>query len=159
MPGVCLLIRIVAATVPDRIGHANAVDRSPSASCSPGWRCCSCCPWPVGVFASTVIVAIGISFQYPSLMAMVVDTVPERERVRAISTFTMFFEIGTAAVRCVLGTFADLTSKRSAFLGGAVFCAVGLVVLWKVAVPRSRGPRGCLISASAPFADAARMVT
>ena len=56
-------------------------------------------PWPLGVFASTVIVAIGISFNYPSLMAMVVDTVPEHERVRAISTFTMFFEIGTAMRR------------------------------------------------------------
>ncbi len=95
-------------------------------------------PWPVGVFASTVIVAIGISFQYPSLMAMVVDTVPEHERVRAISTFTMFFEIGTACGALVLGAFANLTSKRSAFLGGAVFCGIGLVVLWKVVVPRSR---------------------
>ena len=71
-------------------------------------------PWPVGVFASTVIVAIGISFNYPSLMAMVVDTVPEQERVRAISTFTMFFEIGTACGALVLGTVADLTSKRAA---------------------------------------------
>jgi MFS family permease len=95
-------------------------------------------PYPVGVFASTVVVAIGISFQYPSLMAMVVDTVPEHERVRAISTFTMFFEIGTACGALVLGAVANLTSKRGAFLGGALFCAAGLVVLWKVAVPRAR---------------------
>ena len=58
--------------------------------------------------------------------------------MRAISTFTMFFEIGTARGALILGTLADLTSKRSAFLGGAVFCFIGLVVLWKVAVPRSR---------------------
>ena len=72
------------------------------------------------------------------LCRKLVDTVPEKERVRAISTFTMFFEIGTASGALVLGTMADLSSKRTAFLGGAAFCAVGLVVLWKVAVPRSR---------------------
>jgi MFS family permease len=134
---VCLLIRIVAATVPDRIGHARAVTIALSFMLT-GLAMLFLFPWPVGVFAGTVIVAIGISFNYPSLMAMVVDSVPGHERVRAISTFTMFFEIGTASGALVLGTLADLTSKRSAFLGGAVFCAVGLVVLWKVAVPRTR---------------------
>ena len=134
---VCLLIRIVAATVPDRIGHARAVTIALTFMLA-GLAMLFLFPWPVGVFTSTVIVAIGISFNYPSLMAMVVDTVPEHERVRAISTFTMFFEIGTACGALILGTVADLSSKRSAFLGGAAFCAVGLVVLWKVAVPYSR---------------------
>ncbi|HEX2783256.1 MAG TPA: MFS transporter [Ilumatobacteraceae bacterium] len=134
---VCLIIRIVAATVPDRIGHANAVTIALSFMMV-GLAMLFFLPWPVGVFASTVIVAIGISFNYPGLMAMVVDTVPEHERVRAISTFTMFFEIGTASGALLLGTMADLSSKRTAFLGGAAFCAAGLVVLWKVAVPRSR---------------------
>jgi len=50
----------------------------------------------------------------------------------------MFFDIGTATGALVFGTLADLTTKRSAFLGGAMFCMIGLVVLWKVAVPRSR---------------------
>jgi hypothetical protein len=53
-------------------------------------------PEPLGVFVSTIILAIGISFNYPSLMAMTVKAVPDRERVRAIATFTMFFDIGTA---------------------------------------------------------------
>lgn len=134
---VCLIIRVVAATVPDRIGHARAVTIALSFMLV-GLAMLFFLPWPVGVFASTVIVAIGISFNYPGLMAMVVDTVPEHERVRAISTFTMFFEIGTASGALVLGTLADLSSKRSAFLGGAAFCGVGLIVLWKVAVPHSR---------------------
>ncbi|MEY2444473.1 MAG: hypothetical protein QOE00_1053 [Ilumatobacteraceae bacterium] len=135
--GVCLVIRIVAATVPDRIGHANAVTFALTFMLA-GLTMLFLLPHPVGVFASTVVVAIGISFQYPSLMAMVVETVPETERVRAISTFTMFFEIGTASGALVLGAVADITSKRGAFLGGAVFCGVGLLVLWKVVVPRSR---------------------
>ncbi len=133
---VCLLIRVVAARVPDRIGHGRAVTIALTFM-SVGLAMLFLWPHPVGVFVSTVVMAIGISFNYPSLMAMTVDAVPERERVRAISTFTMFFEIGTACGAVLFGTLADLTTKRTAFLGGAATCALGLIVLWKVAVPRS----------------------
>lgn len=134
---VCLLIRVVAATVPDRIGHARAVTFALTTMMT-GLGTLFVFAEPAGVFAGTVILAIGISFQYPGLMAMVVDVVPEHDRVRAIATFTMFFEIGTACGGLSLGTLADLTSKRSAFAGGAAFCALALVVLWRVAVPRTR---------------------
>jgi MFS family permease len=135
--GVCLMIRVAAATVPDRIGHARAVSIAMTFSAA-GLALLFLWPSPVGVFVSTVIMGIGISFNYPSLMAMTVNAVPERERVRAISTFTMFFEIGTATGALLFGAVADLTTKRTAFAGGAGFCVIGLVVLWKVAVPRSR---------------------
>ena len=118
--GVCLLIRIVAATVPDRIGHARAVSIALTFT-GAGLAMLYVWPRPIGVFVSSVVVAIGISFNYPSLMAMTVNAVPERERVRAISTFTMFFEIGTATGALLFGTLADLTAKRTAFLGGAGF--------------------------------------
>jgi MFS family permease len=134
--GVCLLIRVVAATIPDRVGHGRAVTLALSMM-GIGLAMLFLWPKPIGVFVSTVIMAIGISFNYPSLMAMTVNAVSERERVRAISTFTMFFEIGTAGGGLLFGTLADLTTKRTAFLGGAATCVVGLVVLWKVAVPRS----------------------
>ena len=135
--GVCLLIRVVAATVPDRIGHARAVSIAMSLT-GVGLTMLFLWPRPIGVFISAVIVGIGISFNYPSLMAMTVSAIPEGEKVRAISTFTMFFEIGTATGALIFGTLADLTTKRTAFLGGAGFCFIGLVVLWKVAVPRTR---------------------
>ncbi len=135
--GVCLLIRVVAATVPDRIGHARAVSIALSLM-AVGLATLFVWPRPIGVFVGATIIGIGISFNYPGLMAMTVDAVPERERVRAISTFTMFFEIGTATGALLFGAFADLTTKRTAFLGGAGFCVIGLIVLWKVAVPHSR---------------------
>jgi MFS family permease len=135
--GVCLVIRIVAAKVPDRIGHARALTIALTCM-SLGLLTLYLWPRPAGVFVGAVIVAIGISFNYPSLMAMTVQAVPERERVRTISTFTMFFEIGTAGGGLLLGGLANLTSKRTGFLGGAVSCTVGLIVLWKLVVPRAR---------------------
>jgi MFS family permease len=135
--GVCLVIRVLGAKVPDQIGHARALTIALSFM-SVGLLTLYAWPRPAGVFVGAVIVAIGISFNYPSLMAMTVNAVPERERVRTISTFTMFFEIGTAGGGLLLGGLANVTSKRVGFLGGACACAIGLIVLWKVAVPRSR---------------------
>ncbi len=135
--GVCLLIRVVGATLPDRMGHARAVGIA-LALMAAGLAMLYVFPYPAGVYISTVIIGIGVSFNYPGLMAMTVDSVPESERVRAISTFTMFFEIGTATGAVLFGIMADLTTKRTAFLGGAIYCLIGLVVLWKVAVPRAR---------------------
>jgi MFS family permease len=134
---VCLLIRVVAATVPDRIGHARAVTIALIAMMT-GLAALFAFAAPAGVFVGAIVLAVGVSFQYPGLMAMVVDVVPEHERVRAIATFTMFFEIGTASGGLSFGTLADLTSKRTAFAGGAASCALALLVLWRFAVPRMR---------------------
>ena len=75
---------------------------------------------------------------YPDLMAMTVNGVSEHERARVISTFTMFFEVGTAAGGLLFGFLAELTSKRGGFLAGACSAAVGLWFLRSVAMPRFR---------------------
>ena len=107
--GVCLLIRVVGATVPDRIGHARAVSIAMSLMAT-GLAMLFVWPHPLGVFISTVIIGIGISFNYP--VAHGHDgrmQFPSANEVRAISTFTMFFEIGTATGALMFGILADLT--------------------------------------------------
>ena len=150
--GVCLLIRVVAATVPDRIGHARAVSIALSLMAT-GLTMLFVWPHPLGVFISTVIVGIGISFNYPGLMAMTVEAVPENERVRAISTFTMFFEIGTAMRRRAVRHHGrphhetDRVPRRRRLLRGR---AVRLVAGGSAAIT---AVRGCLISASRSVAS------
>ena len=53
-----------------------------------------------------------------------------------ISSFTMFFEIGTVAGGLALGGLAELTTKRVAFAGAVAVCAFGLWLLrTRVAAP------------------------
>ena len=79
-----------------------------------------------------------MAFNYPSLMAIVVNRVDERERVAALSSFTMFFELGSVVGGLALGGVGEMFGKRTGFAGGIVCCAVGLVVLWtRVVVPPS----------------------
>ena len=63
---------------------------------------------------------VGMAFLYPSLMANVVNRVGDDERASALSSFTMFFEIGTIVGGVALGAVGEIFTKRAGFLGGAV---------------------------------------
>jgi MFS family permease len=131
---VCLVIRLVGAKWPERIGLARSTTIALS-GVGLGLAVLWAVPTIIGVFAGTFVMAFGMAFMYPALMAMTVNSVPDDERVAVISTFTMFFEVGSAAGGIVLGLVAELTSKRGGFLGGAISCALGLWVLWRMLLP------------------------
>ena len=130
----CLILRLVGAKVPERIGLARAVSLAIGGLVL-GLVVLAALPTIIGVFAGAIFLAVGISFQYPSLMALAVNSVPEEERIRVISTFTMFFEVGAVMGGLMLGMVAELTSKRGGFAGGAVLAAGGMALLWFWLVP------------------------
>ncbi len=130
----CLVIRIAAAKVPERIGLVRATAFA-ICNVAAALFVFAASPTTVGVFSGVVFLAIGMSFLYPSLMAMTVNGVPERERVRVIATFTMFFEVGTAAGGIAFGGVAQLTSRRGGFFAGGLSAVLALWVLWRVLRP------------------------
>lgn len=75
-----------------------------------------------------------MAFLYPSLMANVVNRVGDRERASALSSFTMFFEIGSIVGGVALGAVGQILTKQAGFFGGAVLAMVGLVTLWRSVV-------------------------
>lgn len=147
---VCLVVRLVGAKLPERLGLARAVSAALALLAS-GLVMLAAVATPAGVYAAAVLVGLGMSFMYPALMAMTVNGVSDHERARVISTFTMFFEVGTAGGGLVFGFLAELTSKRGGFLAGASSALAGLWFLWIVLLPRL-GLRP--ISASARAASA-----
>ncbi len=89
-------------------------------------------PWALWVGAG--LMGVGMAFLYPSLMANVVNRVGDNERASALSSFTMFFELGTIVGGVALGAVGEIFTKRAGFLGGAVIALLGLVVLWRTVV-------------------------
>jgi MFS family permease len=134
---VCLLVRLLGARLPERLGLGIAVSGALSFLAS-GLVVLGAVASPTGVFAGTILVGFGMSFIYPALMAMTVNSVGDHERSSVISTFTMFFEVGSALGGLVFGALAQATGKRGGFLGGAVSALIGLVVLWRVVIPADR---------------------
>ena len=99
------------------------------------------------LWASAVVIGVGMAFMYPSLMALTVNRVDDRERPVVIGSFTMFFEVGTVFGGIVLGTVAQLFGKRVSFGAAVLLCAFGLWLLRSrvapadsAAIERARGP-------------------
>ncbi|BAN01329.1 MFS transporter [Ilumatobacter coccineus] len=133
---VSVLIRIFGATLPERLGPRRAV------TMALGFFVIGLVI--VGTFATApslwvgaVFIGLGAAFNYPSLMALTVNRVSDADRAVAISSFTMFFEIGSAVSGLFVGALAQLVSERSAFFAGAAMCVVGIWVLRTKVVPLS----------------------
>ena len=131
---VSLILRLVGATLPERLGERFMVTVALSALAGSLVLMAAIVePWALWVAAAGM--GVGMAFMYPSLMANVVNQVPESERASALSSFTMFFEIGSIVGGVALGALGQMFTKRAGFLGGAAVALIGLVALWQVFGP------------------------
>jgi MFS family permease len=126
---VCLVLRLTGARLPERLGARRSVTIALSATGS-SLALLAAIPQPAALWAAAVLIGVGQAFLYPSLMALTVNRVSERERAVALGSFTMFFDIGTMAGGLALGLVAQQFGKRSAFAGGVALAAVGMWLLW-----------------------------
>ena len=134
-----LLLRLFGARVPERIGLARS---AASALCAigTGLVLLAAIDSLAGLLAGTVVLGIGISLLYPSLMAITVNSVPDSERAAVVATFTMFFEVGGAVGGLLLGPIADSAGYQGAFLAGGLIALAGLPMLYRgVVLPRRAG--------------------
>lgn len=128
-------LRVLGARWPERLGAGRAVTISLVFQVA-GLTAAALFATVTGLWLALVLISIGMAFVYPSLMAVVVNSVGDDERARALSSFTMFFEIGSVIGGIALGTVAELLGKRAGFAGGALVSLTGLAILWLRVVPR-----------------------
>ncbi len=131
---VCLGVRLVGARLPERLGPRTS---GTTTFCVLGAALLllAVVPQVWALWVAAALVGVAMAFLYPSLMALTVNRAPLAERARAISSFTMFFEIGTAAGALALGAVADVLGKRIGFAGAVLLCAAGLWVMWVKVLP------------------------
>ena len=129
-----LVIRIFGATLPERLGPrrmvtvallAFAVGLVAVAAIDAVWV----------LWFAAALIGIGAAFNYPSLNALTVNRVSDGDRALAISSFTMFFEIGSAFSGLSIGLLGEIVGKQSAFYGGVAMVLTGLFVLRRYVVP------------------------
>ena len=138
---VSLTLRLFGARLPERVGEQRMVTVALS-SLAVGLTLIAAVPEPWALWVGAGVVGLGMAFLYPSLMANVVNRVPDGERASALSTFTMFFEIGSVVGGVVLGALGEIFTKRAGFLGGAVIAGLGLVTLWRTVADAVTGTPG-----------------
>ena len=125
---LCLFLRLFGAKAPERIGlHRSVVMAMSFLLC--GVTSVAVLGNEFGIWMGTIFFALGVSFFYPSLLAMAVEGSDENERVEIVSSFTSFFEIGGVIGGLALGLVGELFGERSTFVGGMVFASLGLLLL------------------------------
>ena len=130
---VSLSLRLFGAKLPERVGEHRMVTVALVALAS-SLTLMSAVPRPWALWVAAAGMGVGMAFMYPSLMANVINRVGDGERASALSSFTMFFEIGTIIGGVVLGAVGEIFTKRAGFLGGALITLGGLAMLWQFVV-------------------------
>ncbi|MAL81087.1 MAG: hypothetical protein CL412_01255, partial [Acidimicrobiaceae bacterium] len=131
---ISLFLRLIGARLPDALG-AHPMVTIALLFMAAGMTVLAMVPTVWGLWTAAVLVGIAMAFNYPPLMAAVIDAVPESERAVAVGSFTAFFEIGSVAGGLILGTVAEFYGKRGGFAVAAGIAIGGLVMLWTM-LPR-----------------------
>lgn len=130
--GLVLVIRIVAAKAPDKLGWKRASTFALLLLGSAGIVLAAWGAAP-GVWLATFGLALGMSLLFPALMSAVVADVPENERGQAVGTFSLAFDLANGLGPVVLGAVVAVSSYRPAF-GVAGICAfAGLLLVSRMA--------------------------
>lgn len=131
---VSLLVRVFGATWPDRLGPRRTVTIA-QVNVLIALLILATIPTVAALWVAAVFIGFGMALNYPSLFALVVNKVNDRERASAISSFTMFFEIGSAIGGLAIGALAQAVGKQHGFFGGVACCLIGLYLLRYKLVP------------------------
>jgi MFS family permease len=122
--GTVLLIRVLGARLPDRLGWRIA---STIALISVGTAALLLAVWAAvaAVWIAALCMSVGMSLLFPALFSAAVAGVPEEQRSTAVGTFSVFFDLSQALGAPLLGLVVALSSYRGAFAVAAVIAACG----------------------------------
>lgn len=123
--GLVLIIRIVGARVPDRIGWRKG---STIALLAVAVGVGLVASWPAvaALWLGAVGLAVGMSLLYPSLFTAVMFAAPEAERSHAVGTFSVFFDLSMGLGATATGVVVSLSDERGGFAAAAALALVGL---------------------------------
>jgi MFS family permease len=126
--GTVVVLRLLGARLPDRLG-AVRLSGSALVATAAGLAIIGSVRTGIGLIAGTAIMAIGVAFTFPALMALAVARVDPGERGTVVGTASLFLDLAFGAAPVVLGTIAGVTGYGPTFLVSAGLAAVGCALL------------------------------
>jgi MFS family permease len=133
--GTVVMVRLLAAKVPDRFGP-RPVARTSFISLTAGFTVMALWPTTVGLVVGTLVMAAGLSLLVPSLVLHATEGVSEGEETRRMSVFTLFLDVSAALGPSLLGLIASRHAYEHAFLSCAGAALLGLALLMRWVPPR-----------------------
>jgi predicted MFS family arabinose efflux permease len=123
-----LVLRVALARVPARVGLRSTAIFSVS-MIAVALILLGVIGGSVGLWVSTAAAVVGMAQMFPALIGLTLEREPDPARhALAMSTFTMFFEIG-AAMSGLSGFVADRSSYETAYLAAGLLTTAGIPLL------------------------------
>ncbi len=131
--GLVLVIRIVGARLPDRLGWRRG---SGLALCGVSTGILLIALWgsEASIWVAALALGAGMSLLYPSLFTAVMAAAPEEERSHAVGTFSVVFDLSQGLGATLIGVVVSLAgdNKRAGFAVAGALAFSGLVAQWLV---------------------------
>ncbi|MBA2381709.1 MAG: MFS transporter [Chloroflexi bacterium] len=125
---IVVVLRIVGARLPDRIG-AVALSGSALAASAIGLGIIALVPNLTGLLVGTALFAFGVAFIMPALLSLTVSRVPPEERGTVVGTATIFLDLSFGIAPVALGAVADAGGYSLGFLVAGLVSALGCGLL------------------------------
>jgi MFS family permease len=129
--GLVLVIRIVGARLPDRLGWQRGSTYALVGVTAGIWIIAA---WGsvASLWVAAVALGCGMSLMYPSLFTAVMAAAPEEERSHAVGTFSVFFDLSQGFGATLIGVVVSLSSgnERAGFAAAGALAFGGLVAQW-----------------------------
>ncbi len=125
---VVLLVRIVGARIPDRMGARTSATGAVILT-GAGIGIVAAVATTAGLLIGTVLLALGMSLLYPAILLLSLHGAHDSERAAVIATIASFFDLSTGFGAFIAGAIAAFAGNRGAFAAGSIACVVGLVIL------------------------------
>lgn len=136
-----LVIRIVAARLPDRLGWTSTSVVA-LVVLGAGGLLLGLTAWAPAIWLAVVALSIGMSLLFPALFSAAVAAAPEEERGQAVGTFSLAFDIANGMGPAVLGLVVALGGYRQAFAVSGIAALAALALVRSVSRKPAWSPTG-----------------
>jgi MFS family permease len=136
--------RAVFGSLSDRIGRTRVAVPA-MAFTAAAYVVLALPPSPVSLIAAATLMGTGHSVLYPTLIAVVLDRTPDRERGVALGTASASWDLGVVVGSALVGVVADRVSFGAGFALAGAAAALGALAF-------VLGERRALRPAAAPAA-------
>jgi MFS family permease len=125
---IVLLLRLLGARIPDRLGHLRTARIALTISVI-GLAVIGLWQSVAGLYTGAAIFALGQALIFPSLMSYAVSRAAPSERGSVVGTFTAFFDLAFGMGAVTLGAVSEALGYSGLFLSAALVAGAGLVMV------------------------------
>jgi len=134
-----ILCRALLRGISDQVGRVQVLGPSMTATAL-GFLMLAAPPSGATLIAGALFLGTGASLTYPTMIALLVDRTPERERGLAMGTLSASWDVGVVLGSALVGLVIERLSFHAGFAVGAVGACAGLLTFVLLERARARRP-------------------